>query len=113
MLDDDANMNYLIIKNKEDLQVHADLARKNGASPDVVAQLLSGEKIPGLWPAYCSATPQHDWDNCLVPAQCIEANELYYYAYLQGNTLSEVRKQKILSYHCYLEELDAEALLMS
>ena len=46
MLDDDANISFLIVKNEVDMRLHYDLALDNGASEEVLDQLLSGEKFP-------------------------------------------------------------------
>ena len=112
MLDDDANVSFLIVKSEADIRLHYDLALDNGASEEVLDQLASGEKIPGFWQTNSSTPKWKDWSSCLVPARRFVSDEIYYYAYLQGNVLFDVRQQKILSYHRYLEELDAEALLM-
>ena len=112
MLDDDAKVSFLIVKSEEDIRLHYDLALDNGASGDILDQLANGEKIPGFWQATASTTQWKDWSKCLVSAQRFVSNESYYYAYLPGNVLFDVRQQKILSYHRYLEELDAEELLM-
>lgn len=111
MLDDDANVSFLIVKNTEDIHKHYDLALENGAGENILQQLKSGEKIPG----FCQikgSTQDSNWLNSLVPAHRLISNEIYHYAYLRGNNLFDVRQQKILSYHRYLEELDAEELLM-
>ncbi|KTD52804.1 response regulator [Legionella quateirensis] len=113
MLDDDANISFLIVKNEADMRLHYDLALDNGASEEVLDQLLSGEKIPCFWQSN-SATPQwNEWTNCLVPAHKFVSDETYYYAYVQGAVLFDVRLDKILSYHQYLEELDAEEMFLT
>lgn len=113
MLDDDANVRFLIVKSEQDIRSHYDLAARNGASKDVLNQLAAGEKIPGLWlPNTASPLEWKDWERCLVPANRFISSESYYYAYIPGNIKFDVRQQKILSYHRYLEELDAEALLV-
>ena len=112
MLDDDANISFLIVKNEADMRLHYDLALDNGASEEVLDQLLSGEKIPCFWQSN-SATPQwNEWSNCLVPAHKFVSDETYYYAYVQGSVLFDVRLDKILSYHQHLEQLDAEEMFL-
>ena len=112
MLDDDANVSFLIVKSAEDIRLHYDLALDNGASEEILDELANGEKIPGFWWANAANPRWKDWSSCLVPADRFISNETYYYAYLPGNVPFDVRQQKILSYHRYLEELDAEELLM-
>lgn len=109
LLDDDANVSYLIIKTEQEKNEYLNLAQHAGASKEVLNALASGEKIPFLIEG---DRENVDWEKCLVPAQRIDCNEPYYYAYLPGQTQVNVRQQKILSYHRYLEELDAEELLM-
>ena len=112
MLDDDANISFLIVKNEADIRLHYDLALDNGASGEVLDYLLSGEKIPCFWQSN-TITPQwNEWSNCLVPAHKYVSDETYYYAYVQGAVLFDVRLDQILSYHRYLEELDAQEMLL-
>ena len=112
MLDDDANVSFLIVKNAGDVRLHYDLGLDHGASDEILDALLNGDKIPGFWQANALSTQSQDWSSCLVPANRFTSDETYYYAYLKGNVLFDVRQQKILSYHRFLEELDAEELLM-
>ncbi|WP_133128283.1 response regulator [Legionella nagasakiensis] len=112
MLDDDANISFLLVKNEEEMHAYYDLALAHGASESILEQLASGHKMPGLWHASVLSSQITDWASCLVPAKKLVCNDTYYYAHLQGNTLFNIRQQKILSYHRYLEELDAEELLM-
>lgn len=112
MLDDDANTSFLIVKREDDMRMYYDLALEHNASEEVLEQLASGTKIPGFWQAKRPHASAIDWAMCLVPANRVVANEIYYYSWLSGNVLFDVRQQKILSYHRYLEELDAEELLI-
>lgn len=111
MLDDDANVSFLLVKNEEDIRLQYNLALESGASKEVLNQLANGEKIPGFWQANASSQSV-EWNNCLVEANRFVSDQTYFYAYLKGSPFAELRQQKILSYHRYLEELDAEALLM-
>lgn len=113
LLDDDANVSFLLVKNEADLRLHYDLALDNGASEDVLDQLSGGEKIPCFWQANRQPPEWNDWSTCLVPAHRFVSDETYFYAYVQGPVLFDVRQDKILSYHCHLEELDAEELLLA
>ena len=112
MLDDDANVSFLIVKSADDIRMHYDLGLNNGASQDILDELANGEKIPGVWQANAATPNWEDWSKCLVPAKRFISEEIYYYAYLEGNIRFDLRQQKILSYHRYLEELDAEELLI-
>lgn len=112
MLDDDANISFLIVKNEADMRLQYDLALDNGASEEVLDQLLNREKIPCSWQSNASSLRWNQWANCLVSAQKYVSDENYYYAYVQGAVLFDVRSDKILSYHQYLEALDAEELLL-
>lgn len=113
MLDDDANISFLIVKNEADMQLHYDLALDNGASGDVLDQLHNGEKIPCFWQSNLVTPQWNEWSNCLVPSNRFVSDETYFYAYVQGAVLFDVRLDKILSYHQYLEELDAEEMFLN
>lgn len=112
MLDEDANISFLIVKNEADMRLHYDLALDNGASEEVLDQLMNREKIPCFWQTKASSLKWSQWANCLVNATKFKSLDNYYYAYVQGAVLFDVRLDKILSYHQYLEELDAEELLL-
>lgn len=112
MLDDDANINFLIMRNERDLEVYQTIARRQDADEATLDKLVHGTYIPGLWR---SKTPDLQWSECLehlVPATRFVGNETYYYAYLKEDARFNLRQSKILSYSRYLEELDAEALLI-
>lgn len=113
MLNDDAQISFLIVKNEEDMRLQYDLALDSGASVDVLEQLHSGEKISCFWQPHSLSNHWSEWSNCLVPASKFISDEVYHYAYVQGDVLFDVRLDKILSYHQYLEELDAEELFLT
>ena len=112
LMDEDANLSFLIMKNAQDIQLYADLAQKMGVNHAVVGELLKGDKIPGVWQSEVLIKPLKALSQSLVPAKRLVADTTYYYAHLKGNALFDVRQQNILSYHRYLEELDAEMFLL-
>lgn len=113
MLDDDANVSFLLVKSEADIRLHYDFALEQGVKDSVLDELKRGEKIPGFWRSGGVNHQQQDWSSCLVAAKRFEGQETYYYAYLKGNVFFDVPKDKIFSYHRYLEELDTEELLLS
>ncbi|MCX7118063.1 MAG: response regulator [Legionellales bacterium] len=112
MLDDDANVSFLIVKSEDDKRAYCDLAHQQGISKDMLCELNSGDKIPALWRADVAMPIDKDWSSCLVPASRFVSSETYYYAIVPGNLMPDERVQKILSYHRYLEEIDAQELLI-
>lgn len=112
MLDDDANVSYLFVKTEHDLNQLSEWARENTASTELIKQLSVGEKIPTLWQDLTDKPAWDEWRASLAPAKQLIADENYYYTYMQGNELFNVRQHKILSYQRYLEELDAQELLI-
>lgn len=112
MLDDDANISFLIVKNEQEMQAYQELALAHGAGEEVITELSSRKKIPALWSSNKLNLTRVDWISSLFPASELTAQDTYYYAYLKGNDLLNIRQQKILSYHRYLDELDAEELLL-
>ncbi|MBA2656670.1 MAG: response regulator [Tatlockia sp.] len=112
LLDDDANPSFLIVRSEEDLSLYYDFAMDNGASGEVLDQLATGEKIPCFWQANNPPPEHNDWSSCLVKAHRFDSDETYFYSYVTGAALFNLRQEKILSYHRHLEELDAEELLL-
>jgi CheY-like chemotaxis protein len=92
MLDEDANTSMLIVKRESDLLLDAQRAREANDAKDIISY-TKGSSL------------------CSVKANRLFADATYYYAYVQGNAAVDARAQKILSYHRYLEEVDAEELL--
>ncbi|ASQ45053.1 response regulator [Legionella clemsonensis] len=113
LLDDDANVNFLIVKNEADMRLHYDFALDNGASDEILDQLASAEKIPCFWQATSRSPEWNNWTSCLVPAHRFISQETYFYAYVPGSALFDVHQDKIVSYHRHLEEIDAEELLLT
>ncbi|KTC72583.1 Two component response regulator [Legionella birminghamensis] len=112
LLDDDANVSFLITKTLADLEAHFSLARRNGANESVLEELARGLKIPCYWQRNEVIPEWNDWFSCLVPAQRLEADHTYFYSYVSGPLLFDVDQDKLQSYHQYLEEIDAEELLL-
>jgi len=113
MLDDDANLNVLIVKHESDIRTYYDYAYTHGASEMLLACLGRGEKIPGILPFTTGALTWQDWLDALVPSERILGAETYVYAYIPNHVKLTLSHRKILSHHRYLDELDAEELLVS
>lgn len=113
MLDDDANASFFVLKSREEMQALAEVAKSQNADESVVNALAQCKKMPGLWQKSELGSDAIDWANSLIEAHQIDAGDVYYFSVLKGNDLFNIRQPKILSYYRYLEELDAEALLMN
>lgn len=113
LLDDDANVSFLIVKNEEEMNRCYNWALEQGVQERVLEQLKTREKIPNVWHSSTSTTSVIDWDKNLFPASRFTANDTYYYSHIRSNDWMNIRQPKILSYQRYLEELDAEELLIS
>lgn len=110
MLDADGNIFYLIVKNEQDLQLYYEVAFDNQTPKQVLDDLRSGRKIPYFWKDEMFFQSEwNDWATYLCPAEKISGQtQDYYYAFVSNPALSDVKTDKILSYHAYLEELDME-----
>lgn len=113
LLDGDAKVSFLVMKSEADLKLHYDLALDNGAPSVILDQLQSGEKIPCFWQVDDLNTQWDEWATFLLPASKIVSDENYYYAYVEGALLFNIRQEKILSYNRYLDEVDAEELMIA
>lgn len=106
LLDKYANIYCLIVKNEHDLKLHYDLALDNKAPQELLQQLQNGEKIPYFWQANDFQSEWTDWSTCLLSAQKVQGLHTYYYAIAKGPLSFDIQKDKILSYHNYLEKID-------
>lgn len=107
MLDADAKVKCLIVKNNTDLKMYHDLARDNKVSEEILQQITQGEKIPFFYQDAHETTEWNEWSSCLYPAQRLDGHESYYYALIDGPAPFGVQKEKILSYNDFLNNLDA------
>jgi len=111
MLDEDANISFLIVKSAADMRLLYDLALDNGAENMVLDHIANGEKIPCLWQSNVSSPKGEEWKKYLIDAKELISDESYFYAYVQGSALFNVVQEKIHSYYRFLDELDTEELL--
>ncbi|STX29882.1 Response regulator containing a CheY-like receiver domain and an HD-GYP domain [Legionella beliardensis] len=109
LLDQDAQISFLIVKSDEERMVYLELARRYGASNELINQLSKGEKIPAV--TQLADSSNQDWLTSLLPANQLTANNTYWYSY-SDELLLDINKEELLSYHHHLEEIDAEELLL-
>lgn len=110
LLDELANIFYLIVKNDHDLKLHYDLAKDSHAPEAILQDLKLGQKIPFYNQCVGNPTQWSDWEACLYTAQTIECQEIYYYALIESKLSLGVNRNKILSYRDYLQNLDTNFL---
>lgn len=112
LVNEDAEISYLIIANEQDKHQYTELARDAGVSKSVLTKLSEGTHIPCFWQLPAQASKAEFWQKQVVSAAVLKGAENYRYALIQENDLFEVQDDKIYSYHRHLEDLDAEELLM-
>ncbi len=109
LLDEDANPSILMVNSLKQIEENALFASMNGATDELVDALINGEKIPC---SFLLSTPYTwlEWQDTLVSAVKVDLDEEIMLTYLPSHLLKALRDRKILSYHRYLNELDAEEL---
>lgn len=112
LLDVDANISFLIVKTEAQVRSFYELAREHDVDNQVLERLMRGEKIPAINYSENSSIKWHDISASLVTATPLIANEKYFYSHVQGLNLFNVRHEGLFSYHSYLQEIDAEELLL-
>ena len=112
LLDVDANVSFLLVKNKAQLDTYYNLARENGANSHVLEQLARGEKIPLFEYGKNRKLQWSDWVANLISANLLVGTEEYYYSHVQERPLFDINQDKLLSYHQHLQKIDAEELLL-
>lgn len=100
----DGRLSSLIVKNRQDLLLHYELAADNNAPETVLKQLASGQSVPYCWPIHEFYNPDIDWATKLYPANKLQADDLYYYA-LITTPLQHINSAKLKHYRTYLEHL--------
>ncbi len=110
LLDEDANPSVLIINSFKKIEEYALFATMNGAPEELVDAITNGEKVPCSFLLSSESHTWLDWQDTLISAIKVEIGEGVIITYLPGHLLRALRDRKILSYHRYLNELDAEEL---
>lgn len=107
LLDADANINLLVVKGAEDLSIHYEFARDNGAPQSVLDVMRSGTKIPFSFQAddYFKMYAEDEWQKQLFPAEQLKGKEIYYYSYIENPPHITLDNQRIYSYNQYLHQL--------
>lgn len=112
LLDVDANVSFLMVKNDEQVRAFYDLACAHGVSQKILEQLVCGEKISAMNYSKTSDIIWKDISANLVTAMPVIADEKYFYSHVQGLHSFAVRQDDLFSYHSHLQEIDAEELLL-
>jgi CheY-like chemotaxis protein len=110
MLDDDARVTGLVLKNTADCKLYGRLAREQGVRPELVSQIEKGEMLPPFFHRDWVNDAWFHWTMGLLPATRLEAEETYFYSLVHGEMLFDVYTKKIQSYRRHLDELDVEEL---
>lgn len=107
MLDQFANVSYLIVKTEQDLKMHYELALDNKASQQILDQLQAGKSIPYFFNNHNFPSEWNDWSTYLYPAEKLVGKQNYYYSYAKNPAFSQIKSDKLVSYNTYLDQFDA------
>lgn len=105
LLDMEGKPSWFIIKNQEEIDVYAEIAKEDNISPELYQQLVSGSKIPFL--PKDAIGQKCNWDNALYPAHKIESEKNYYCALIK-DIKDERLSSNIGSYTSYLEKINLQ-----
>ncbi len=120
MLDEDANLSWLFVRNEQGMQNSIDFAKQNNAPQSVIEALESKQYILSLYEKNdIDSCDEINWDYFLLPAEKFDSdnkylhlfshtkqvkNPVYYYAYTNKFPAGHFTKEKILSYYDFLSE---------
>lgn len=110
LLDEDANPSILIVNSFKKAKEYVLFAMMHGASDELIDALARGEKMPCPFVGSEQSDTWLAWQESLIFSAKIEIDEGLVVTYLPAYLLRTLRDRKILSYHRYLNELDAEEL---
>lgn len=111
LLDDDANVSFLVLKNALEQRLFYGMAKAHGADEAVLKQLADGEKIPCFWQTDESALSWKNLSARLVSAYPVPDSDDFVYAHVVEPALFEVNHERVLSYHDHLQKIDVEELI--
>jgi CheY-like chemotaxis protein len=112
LLDEDAKISYLMLRTESDMRAAYDMAMDSGASDTILDSLANGEKIPFFWQSDVNPPVGEQWDSRLIACQSFGDKRKYFYSWVDQMHVIDIQQSNISPYHHYLEELDAEELLM-
>lgn len=105
LLDSDANVSCLVVKNDADLDRYCQIAKTKNLSFEVIQPVMSRKKIPYFWQSSESIhNDWNDWSYYLYPADKIIGNEAYYIALIKDSYAFDIQRNRILSYKNYLKQ---------
>lgn len=120
MLDEDANLSWLFVRNDEGLQNSIHFAKEKNAPQSIIDALLSKNFILSLYEKPdIESCSKINWDDFLIPAESFESNgkyldffshtknketPVYYYAYTKNFPTNSIKKDNILSYSDFLNQ---------
>lgn len=109
LIDAEGNLSCLIVKSRQDLCLHYELAVDNDAPKTVLEQLEKGQSVPYCWPdnEFCHFD-EASWLARLYPAQKLQGRDLYYYALVPVPYSEEIEFSKIQPFKAYLKQLQAQ-----
>jgi len=107
LLDIDGTPSVLIIKTTDDMQMLCEIATDNHVAPAILKKLEQGTGLPYSPQSQgYSVLENIDWENHMVDALKLEAQDTYYYAWIENPDLSEFDFAKITPYSAYLDSQD-------
>jgi len=105
LVDAKANLSCLIVKSRQDLYLHYELAADNAAPKAILEQLQNCQSLPYCWPEHEFCQVDNDgWQARLYPAEKVLGNDLYYYALIPVSESQELERDKIQAYATYLKQ---------
>lgn len=110
MLDAQGMTTLLLVPNEDNLRSQHEIAFEQGAPQELLAALKSNQVLPYFWRTGYWTPECRDWRACLYPATEFKGNRWYCYAMVYSPP--PFRKEGIVSYQAYLDELDRQGRMV-
>ena len=120
LLDDDANISYLFIRNEKGMKNSIELAKEFGAPKEIIESLESKKFLLSLYERKDFESRENiDWEGHLLPANEFISNDeylrffsdlkpkeepKYYYAFTKNFPGNHIDNSRIISYNSYLSK---------
>ncbi len=103
LLDSRGRASWLAVKTVSDMENYFAYAEQEQAPDSVITALKNKTGIVYFHTDHdLNATPD-TWENFLYPAQPLQGEQLYYYAYIDDTSAYDISANKIVSYEQYLD----------
>lgn len=102
-LDKDANPSWLIVADEDAMESYYNIAEFYDDTPETVTKALKEKTMIPYFHMESVEIPPTHWLSYMHPAESLEGNKKYYYAFVTNSSAYNIYPEKIISYQTFLD----------